>query len=269
MLPAGLSFPERTYLAYRLRSGRCTAERRPFRDDAGGPNRQPNKPMQIDLQGIDFEKLKARIGTLKADAGYSDFQKRIEGLQRESTRKNFWNDRNRVREVMAELKALELKVQPIEEIIRRVTLLEEEFESLKSLSGDADRATLVTFVNDYREQYESVIKELETAEKKSLFTGEFDHSDAILTVRAESSNPGPCAFAFRLYKCTNTGLGHAVLPVNSSRTTLQTGKKTAASTWRRCGLLASTHMVTYRLKVVSIDSTEFTLGCHVSLLHRL
>jgi protein subunit release factor A len=169
--------------------------------NAGAPNRQPNKPMQVHLQGIDFEKLRARIAILKADIGYSAIQKRIEELQRASTAEGFWRDG------MAELNALELKLQPIEEIIRRVTLLEEEFESLNSLSGDADRVTLVAIVNNYRESYESVIKELEAAERKSLFTGEFDHSDAILTIRAESSNPGPCVFAFKLYKMYQRWIG--------------------------------------------------------------
>jgi peptide chain release factor 2 len=156
--------------------------------------------MQIDFRHIDFEQLKARITTLQRDMGYSNIRQKRDKLRSRHQAPDFWAEPDQASQIVAELKALERRIQPIDKIIQCVNSLEEEFESFSAFSADDDPATLAALVQDYTKRYGLVIEEVQTAAVQALLNGEFDDNNAILTIRAESNHPAPCAFAVNLCK---------------------------------------------------------------------
>ncbi len=102
-------------------------------------------------------------------------QKRIEALEQLMSARDFWNNQEKVREIVAERKSLTAVVRPLEEIVK----------------ADGNLAALVEMAQEDEDlaaevpgELERLDQRLEDLETRALLNGPLDSSDAILSINA-------------------------------------------------------------------------------------
>ena len=115
------------------------------------------------------EKIKKIGGYLKVE----EKKKKIGGLQPETQDPKLWEDPNRAKRLLRELKGLEKEVSEWEGTRSRL----EDLCALLEMAKEEDEKEL-------KLEYESLLKEADSLEVKALLSGEYDKSDAILSINS-------------------------------------------------------------------------------------
>lgn len=104
----------------------------------------------------------------------------------------FWDDSQRAKRVIEELKILKSKSEPWEESKREL----EELSELAEITEPADSASIVQI----QKESESLSKKISEIEFKALFSGEHDRSSAILSINAGAGGTESCDWASMLFR---------------------------------------------------------------------
>lgn len=104
-------------------------------------------------------------------------KKRIIKLEEESAEKNFWNDSQKASLVMQEREELKKEVDEIEEMEKKLTDLKETLDLAESDPIFAEASS-----GEIKKELQELEKKLAELEFKTLFSGEYDRSDAIMSI---------------------------------------------------------------------------------------
>ncbi len=127
-----------------------------------------------------LEELKSEIGSLKGKAKelgnilkIQDKKKRLGELEKEVSDPKLWENPARAKKLMQEKKGLEKETAGWEELINGV----EDLETLAEVAKDQD-------LPDLKKELDELKKKADTLELSALLGGEYDRSNAILSINA-------------------------------------------------------------------------------------
>ncbi|HFC36191.1 MAG TPA: peptide chain release factor 2 [Candidatus Moranbacteria bacterium] len=122
-------------------------------------------------------------------------KKKIIELEKESEKENLWDNREQASLVMQKLEELRKEVEEFESLQKDVTdltelavLMEDDIDGNGTLKENEDNKNKATDVNEAErellKQLNDLKERVEKMELKTLFDGEYDNNDVIMTIRA-------------------------------------------------------------------------------------
>ena len=144
----------------------------------------------------DLDALLERLGEVESYLHLDEKRARIAELEDASARPGFWDDSERARTVMAELSRIKDDVNGVERARESLADARAALELADELEGD-DAADLVAEAAATAAELERAIDEMELS---SWFTGEFDHGDAIVTIKPGQGGLEAQDWTFMLFK---------------------------------------------------------------------
>ena len=123
---------------------------------------------------------------------------------------DFWANKERAQRSVEEVSALRGKVNPLLALERQV----EDLALLKELAlGETDPDSQATATQEVLKEHAAVLKALDEIEMRSLLGGEFDRSNAFLTIHSGAGGTESCDWAemlLRMYQRWAEGRGWEV-----------------------------------------------------------
>lgn len=120
----------------------------------------------------EIKNLQIKLQEIEAVLNLPKKEKEIKKLEKESQAQDFWADSQRAGKIMQELEDLKKEVGEIEEMNKKLGNLEE----LAKISEDEEDQ------KEVEKETKKVGKTLNNLEFKTLFSGEYDRNDAILSI---------------------------------------------------------------------------------------
>jgi peptide chain release factor 2 len=117
----------------------------------------------------------------------------IADLQEQAGAPSLWDDPERAQQVTSRLSLLQGQVRKAEELRGRIDDLEILFE-LAETEDDADTR------REAEEELAAVTKAVDELEVRTLLSGEYDHREAMISIRAEAGGVDAAAFAEQLQR---------------------------------------------------------------------
>ena len=102
-------------------------------------------------------------------------KREIEGLTVQTMDENFWNDQDHARKIYDQLNEMKKKADTYDHLITALNELEETYQYVKESDDEDFKAVL-------DEDYLTFEKEMDDFEKTLLFSGEYDHHNALLEI---------------------------------------------------------------------------------------
>jgi peptide chain release factor 2 len=149
--------------------------------------------LQFDEYKTKLTALKPTIADLADALGLESAAQELDLLQAESAADGFWNDMDHAQKVTTRIKNLQDK---IEEQHKRETALE-DLLTLCEMGQEMEDESLV---EEVQEGYEQLEHDLEKARLATLFTGEYDHLDCMLTIHAGAGGTEAQDWASMLFR---------------------------------------------------------------------
>jgi len=122
-----------------------------------------------------LEKARLLLNELFVSIDIEALRREIEGLTIQTTDENFWNDQERAKKIYDQLNEMKKNVDAYEHLESSLQELEETYEYVKE-TDDAD------FKEALDQDYVVFDEELHEFEKVLLFSGDYDHHNAILEI---------------------------------------------------------------------------------------
>jgi peptide chain release factor 2 len=122
-----------------------------------------------------------------------DKQARRDELEQAMQSPTFWNDQEKAKLVIHEMKALNVLLKPFEELGRAAEDLAASIELAEELGDE-------TFDDEIRRAYEKTLEDFEAFELRSMLGGPNDHCNAIVTVHAGAGGTEACDWAEMLLR---------------------------------------------------------------------
>ncbi len=141
-----------------------------------------------------LEGLSARLAEVEQYLHLDEKRGRIASLEAQSAAPGFWDDADAARQTMTELSQMKDDVEAVERARAMLADAQAALELAAEMDGDAD---LVAEAQSLAEDLERSVDDLELA---SWFTGEFDHGDAILTIKPGQGGLEAQDWTFMLFK---------------------------------------------------------------------
>lgn len=149
--------------------------------------------LQFDEYKTKLLAMKPTISDLAEALGLESAAQELDLLQAESAADGFWNDMEHAQKVTTRIKNLQDK---IEEQHKRETALE-DLLTLCEMGQEMEDESLVEEVQEGLEQLEH---DLEKARLATLFTGEYDHLNCMLTIHAGAGGTEAQDWASMLFR---------------------------------------------------------------------
>lgn len=149
--------------------------------------------LQFDEYKTKLTALKPTIADLADALGLESAEQELDLLQAESAADGFWNDMEHAQKVSTRIKNLQDK---IEEQHKRETALD-DLLTLCEMGQEMEDESLVPEV---QEGYDQLVQDLEKARLATLFTGEYDHLDCMLTIHAGAGGTEAQDWASMLFR---------------------------------------------------------------------
>src|ERR1700753_1268136 len=106
---------------------------------------------------------------------------------------SFWNDQEKAKTVIAELKTLNAVLKPFEELGRQADDLEASLELADEMEDNE-------LDDDIRVAAEKALKDFESFELRSMLSGPNDHCNALVTIHAGAGGTEACDWAEMLMR---------------------------------------------------------------------
>jgi peptide chain release factor 2 len=100
----------------------------------------------------------------------------------------FWNDQEKAKQTIQELKSLNAVLKPFQELGRKADDLEASIELAEEMGDDS-------FDDEIRRAYEQTLKDFEDFELRSMLGGPNDHCNAFVTIHAGAGGTEACDWA--------------------------------------------------------------------------
>jgi peptide chain release factor 2 len=120
-------------------------------------------------------------------------QARRDALEQEMTRPTFWNDQEQARQVIAELKGLNVVLKPFEDLVRQAENLEASIEL-------AEEANTREFDEEVQAACQRAESDFVAFEFRSMLSGPNDHCNAFVTIHAGAGGTEACDWAEMLMR---------------------------------------------------------------------
>ncbi len=144
-----------------------------------------------------LDALAARLDEVEVYLHLDEKRERAAELERQSAQPGFWDDAEHARAVMAELSAARDDVKAVEDARAELADARAALELAGEMGGDPEAAGLVAEAASTAEVLGRSIDQLELT---SWFTGEFDHGDAIVTIKPGQGGLEAQDWTFMLFK---------------------------------------------------------------------
>ena len=133
-----------------------------------------------------LDALAARLDEVEVYLHLDEKRERAAELERQSAQPGFWDDAEHARAIMAELSAARDDVKAVEDARAELADARAALELAGEMGDDPEAAGLVAEAASTAEVLDRSIDQLELT---SWFTGEFDHGDAIVTIKPGQGVP--------------------------------------------------------------------------------
>ncbi len=144
-----------------------------------------------------LDALAARLDEVEVYLHLGEKRERAAELERQSAQPGFWDDAEHARAVMAELSAARDDVKAVEDARAELADARAALELAGEMGDDPEAAGLVAEAASTAEVLGRSIDQLELT---SWFTGEFDHGDAIVTIKPGQGGLEAQDWTFMLFK---------------------------------------------------------------------
>ncbi|WP_273384766.1 peptide chain release factor 2 [Enorma phocaeensis] len=144
-----------------------------------------------------LDKLADRLGEVESYLHLDEKRGRIIELERQSAQPGFWDDADRARATMADLSAAKDDVDAFERAQRQLADARAALE-LATEMDDPDDAS--EFFSEASSTVAALKQGIDQMELSSWFTGEFDHGDAIVTIKPGQGGLEAQDWTFMLFK---------------------------------------------------------------------
>lgn len=144
-----------------------------------------------------LDALAARLDEVEVYFHLDEKRERAAELERQSAQPGFWDDAEHARAIMAELSAARDDVKAVEDARAELADARAALELVGEMGDDPEAADLVAEAASTAEILGRSIDQLELT---SWFTGEFDHGDAIVTIKPGQGGLEAQDWTFMLFK---------------------------------------------------------------------
>ena len=144
-----------------------------------------------------LDALAARLDEVEVYLHLDEKRERAAELERQSAQPGFWDDAEHARAVMAELSAARDDVKAVEDARAELADARAALDLAGEMGDDPEAADLVAEAASTAEVLGRSIDQLELT---SWFTGEFDHGDAIVTIKPGQGGLEAQDWTFMLFK---------------------------------------------------------------------
>ena len=141
--------------------------------------------------------LEQRLAEVEAYLHIDEKRGRVEELEQMSAAPGFWDDADRARALMAELASARGDVEAVDGARSQLADARAALELASELGEDEGAAD---FVAEASANAEALARSVDALELSSWFTGEFDHGDAILTIKPGQGGLEAQDWTFMLFK---------------------------------------------------------------------
>ena len=149
------------------------------------------------VTAADLDALAARLAEVEAYLHVEEKRGRVAELERQSAAPGFWDDADRARELMEELGRDRGDVKAVEDAHEALSDARAALELAAEMGDDPDAAELIA---EATEAAAALTRSIDEMELSSWFTGEFDHGDAILTIKPGQGGLEAQDWTFMLFK---------------------------------------------------------------------
>lgn len=144
-----------------------------------------------------LDALAARLDEVEVYLHLGEKRERAAELERQSAQPGFWDDAEHARAIMAELSAARDDVKAVEDARAELADARAALDLAGEMGDDPEAADLVAEAASTAEVLGRSIDQLELT---SWFTGEFDHGDAIVTIKPGQGGLEAQDWTFMLFK---------------------------------------------------------------------
>lgn len=144
-----------------------------------------------------LDALEQRLTEVERYLHIDEKRGRAEELERESAAPGFWDDADRARGLMAELSAARSDVEAVDSARTQLADARAALELAEELGEDEEAGELVA---EASLGAAALARYVDALELSSWFTGEFDHGDAILTIKPGQGGLEAQDWTFMLFK---------------------------------------------------------------------
>lgn len=145
----------------------------------------------------ELDALAARLAEVEQYLHLDEKRERIAALEAESAAPGFWDDAERARAHMAELSSMRDDVEGVERARTALSDARAALELAGEMGDDPEAGDLVAEAAATAAELTRAIDQMELS---SWFTGEFDHGDAILTIKPGQGGLEAQDWTFMLFK---------------------------------------------------------------------
>ncbi|MFW6059653.1 MAG: peptide chain release factor 2 [Phycisphaeraceae bacterium] len=150
-----------------------------------------------------LEQLKARVVSIRDSLDYDAKAERLKELEQQMGAPDLWDNADHANKVIAELKALKARLEPVQRVSQQL----EDAEVLWEMAEEADDADTRTEVE---QQVTALEKELDRLETLALLSGKYDERNCYLSIYAreggtEAQDWTEMLMRMYLYYCERQG----------------------------------------------------------------
>ena len=144
-----------------------------------------------------LDALEVRLAEVEAYLHLDEKRARIADLEQSSAAPGFWDDAARARELMEELSGARAEVKAVETARAQLSDARAALELAGEMGEDDEAAD---FLQEAEQAADALAHSVDEMELASWFTGEFDHGDAIVTIKPGQGGLEAQDWTFMLFK---------------------------------------------------------------------
>ena len=149
--------------------------------------------IELDQMKLELQQYEKPLEEVRDSLDLEYKKQRIEELSRESEAPDFWSDADTANKKMKQLKDLQTLVEEADNLS---TSYEEMMMLIEMGNEEDDRSVIETI----REDLDAFIDKLENMRLSTLLTGEYDDSNAIMSLNAGAGGTESCDWCSMLYR---------------------------------------------------------------------
>jgi peptide chain release factor 2 len=127
----------------------------------------------------EISNLEKTLAGIEAVLNLPELEKRAAELEAQASAPDLWNDPESAQKVTSDLSRTQSTVKKVKSLKSRVTDLP---IMLDLATSESDKSAM----DDFAKELESVTKSISDLEVQTLLSGEYDHRDALVTIRSEA-----------------------------------------------------------------------------------
>ena len=149
--------------------------------------------LQFEELRLSLEAMRPEIDDLASALGLAQMKSEIQQLENRAAEPGFWDDMENSQKILQRTANLKAKVEKFEKLDAR-------YEDAIALIEMGDEAEDESLIDEAKEELEGIRAEIDRQRLETLFTGEYDKNNAILTFHAGSGGTEAQDWAEMLYR---------------------------------------------------------------------